>query len=70
VTQTLLILEATHRVPFCSVEVEHVGIVADEAEAEGEGAKNRTAPIVAAAPTNDERTIVIVAVARQRQFKR
>ena len=64
------ILEATHRGPVRSVVADHVGIAAEEAEAEGEGAINRTAPIGAEEPNSVERTIAAVAVARHRQFKR
>ncbi len=69
-TSSGLILETTHREPVRSVEVEHVGFAAVEAEAAGDGAINRTAPIVAVGPHKEERTIAEAAVARHGQFQR
>ena len=66
----ILILEATHRVPARSAAATHAGTAADEVEAEGAGAINRTAPIGAAGPNIAERTIAVVAVARHGQFQR
>ena len=64
------ILEATHREPVRSVVVAHAGIAADEAEVEGEGAINRTDPVVAVGTDIAERTTAVAAAASHRQLKR
>ena len=63
------VLKATHRESVSSIVAVQVGIAAAEVEVVGEGAKNRTAPIVAVGPHKVERTIAEAAVARQRQLQ-
>ena len=62
------ILKATHRESGCSVVGAHEGIAAEELEVARIVTANRTAPIEAARPDTEERTIAEVAVTRQRQF--
>ena len=64
------ILKTTNREPIRTVVGFDEGRAASEAEAAGKGAANRTGPIVTVGTDRVERTIVEVAVARHRQFKR
>ena len=64
------ILDATHREAVRLDAVEQAGRTAEEVEDAGVGAINRTAPTVAVGTHSAERTIVVEAAARQRQFQR
>lgn len=68
--QSVLILKAPNRAPDRSEVGIHAGIAAIEVEVARTGTANRTAPIVAVGTDIEERTIAVVAVARQGQFKR
>ena len=64
------ILNTTYSDSVCSVARAHTDTAAIEVEAARNGAKNRTAPIVAEGTDIEERTTAVAAVARHRQFKR
>ena len=59
-----------HREFVRSADGAHVVTAANKVQVARIGAANRTAPIVAAGPNIEERTIAVVAVARHGQFKR
>ena len=61
------ILNTTNGEPASSVEADHMGTAAVEAEVAGAGAINRTAPIAAIGPN---KAITAATVARRGQFKR
>ena len=62
------ILKATNGKSDCSIVEVHVGIATADGEVEGEGAINRTAPIVAEGPNTAEITIAFAVKARHGQF--
>ena len=64
------ILNATNRVPACSIVGAQDGIAAIEVKEASIRAANCTAPIVAEGTDTEERTIDVEAVARHGQFKR
>ena len=65
----MLIFDTTHRYPDSSAEVARAGIAAVEAEALGEGAINRTAPIKAEDTDIAEPTNIVRAAASHGKFQ-
>ena len=63
-------LQATDRQAVRSVEAGHVGIAAVEAQEAWVRTTYRATPIVAARADREERSIAVVAVARQSPFER